>query len=110
MYLLLSLASLYILWILFLAVMSLKRAYDDKTISKPALFFGALPLILGLIVDFIVNVFVATFVFLEPPREFTVSERLSRLLTSKSGWRRDGACWFCTKFLDVFDPSGKHCK
>lgn len=32
-----SLVSLYVLWILFLAIMSLKRSYDDKTISKPAL-------------------------------------------------------------------------
>lgn len=108
-YLAISAASLYALWILFLAVMSLKRPYDDKTISKPALVLGYPLLLIGLLVDLFVNVFVATLVFLELPREATVSERLSRLIKGK-GWRRDGACWFCTRFLDLFDPSGKHCQ
>lgn len=104
-----SITALYALWVLFLAVMSLKRAYDDKTMSKPAFVFGFPLLVAGLLIDFFVNVTVATLVLLELPREFTVSDRLSRLIKGK-GWRADGACWFCKHFLDVFDPSGKHCK
>jgi hypothetical protein len=104
-----SMTALYALWVLFLAVMSLKHAYDNNTISKPAFIFGYPLLLVGLTIDLLVNVFVASLVLLELPREFTVSDRLSRLIKGK-GWRKDGACWFCAKFLDVFDPSGKHCK
>jgi hypothetical protein len=67
-------------------------------------------LVVGLLIDLVVNVLVATVVMLELPRELTVSERMSRLVKGRKGWRRDGACWFCKHFLDVFDPSGKHCK
>lgn len=109
-YVAISLTALYALWVLFLAVMSLKRAYDTQTLSKPALIVGYPLLVVGLLIDFFVNVTVATLVLLEPPREFTVSDRLSRLAKGCKGWRRDGACWFCKHFLDVFDPSGKHCK
>ena len=109
-YVAISLTAIYALWVLFLAVMSLKRAYDDKTLSKPALIVGYPLLVVGLLIDFFVNVTVATLVLLEPPREFTVSDRLSRLAKGCKGWRKDGACWFCQHFLDVFDPSGKHCK
>ena len=109
-YVAISLTAIYALWVLFLAVMSLKRAYDDKTLSKPALIVGYPLLVVGLLIDFFVNVTVATLVLLEPPREFTVSDRLSRLAKGCKGWRKDGACWFCKHFLDVFDPYGKHCK
>ena len=109
-YVAISATALYALWILFLAVMSLKRAYDDKTLSKPAYIFGLPLLVAGLLVDLFVNVTVATLVLLELPREFTVSDRLSRLVKGRKGWRKTGACWFCQHFLDVFDPSGKHCK
>lgn len=109
MYIILSLASLYLLWVFYLAVMTLKRAYDEKTLSKLAYIFGAPLLALGLLIDFIVNIFVASVFLLDLPREFTVSEKLSRLIKT-TGWRSRASCWFCQHFLDVFDPSGKHCK
>lgn len=109
MYLLLSLISLYILWVFYLAVMTLKRAYDEKTLSRLAYVFGMPLLVVGLIIDFLVNVFVASVFLLDFPREATVSEKLSRLIKTK-GWRSTASCWFCQHFLDVFDPSGKHCK
>ena len=109
-YVAIAITSLYALWTLFLAIMSLKRAHDGKTLSKLAFVFGFPLLVIGLLIDFFVNVTVATLVLLEPPREFTVSERLSRLTKGRKGWRKTGACWFCKHFLDVFDPSGKHCK
>ena len=105
-----SLASLYALWLFYLAVMSLYRAQLAGTLSKVALVLGYPILIFGLVLDLIVNVFVASVVMLDLPRELTVSEKMSRLIKSKSPWRRTGACWFCEKFLDVFDPTGKHCK
>lgn len=109
MYTIISLVSLYILWIFYLAVMSLKQAYDTKTLSKLAYVLGCPLLVVGLIIDLLVNIFVASVFLLDFPRELTVSEKLGRLIKT-TGWRSTASCWFCTKFLDIFDPSGKHCK
>lgn len=109
-YTLYSVLALYALWLFYLAVMSLYRAKLNNQLSKVALRLGYPILIIGLLLDFVVNVVVASVVFLDLPREFTVSEKMSRLIKSNSKWRKTGACWFCEKFLDVFDPSGKHCK
>ena len=110
-YALYSAAGLYLLWFFYLAVMCLKRAYDAGTISKPALFFGYPLLFVGLLIDLVVNLFVASPILLDPPRELTVTDKLGRLIrTQPNSWRGKSACWFCQMFLDVFDPSGKHCK
>ena len=109
MYVVYSVLSTYALWIFYLAVMSLYRAQLNGTLSKLALILGYPILFIGLLLDLIVNVFVATVFLLDIPRELTVSERMTRLVKSKSAWRRNSACWFCQKFLDVFDPNGKHC-
>lgn len=110
LYALYSVVSLYALWVFYLAVMNLKRAHDAGTLSKLTLALGMPLLFVGLLIDLVVNVLVATVVMLELPRELTVSERMSRLVKRDTGWRGKGACWFCAKFLDLFDPSGKHCK
>ena len=110
LYLAYAFGGLYALWLFYLAVMSLHRAQLAGTLSKPALYFGYPILAVGLVLDLIVNIFVASPVMLDLPRELTVSDKMSRLIKSNSPWRRKGACWFCEKFLDVFDPSGRHCK
>lgn len=110
-YIVYSASALYALWFFYLAVMNLKRAQDAGTLSKPALVLGMPLLIVGLVIDLIVNVCVASVALLEMPRELTVTDRLSRLIrTRRDTWRGKSACWFCEKFLDAFDPSGRHCK
>ena len=110
LYVLYSVLSLYALWLFYLAVMSLYRAQLNGQLSKLALYLGYPLLAVGLVLDLVVNIFVASVVMLDFPRELTVSEKMSRLIKSNSKWRRTGACWFCEKFLDVFDPNGPHCK
>lgn len=105
-----GLGSLYLLWLFYLAVMCLKRAYDAGTISKPALYLGYPILFLGLLIDLLVNVFVASVLLLEMPQELTVTARLGRLIRTDNGWRRRAALWFCSQLLDTFDPSGLHCR
>lgn len=101
--------SIYILWLFYLAVMILKQAKDNGIISKPALLLGTPVLIIGYIIDAIVNFTVMSVLFLEPPFELTVTKRLCRHLESR-GWKYKIAFWFCSNLLDTFDPSGKHCK
>lgn len=101
---------LYIMWILYLAVMNLKRARDDGKLSKPAYYLG-LPLLYGgLAIDILCNLTLMTLIMLELPRELTVSSRLSRHSHDSSGYRKKIAVWIGTNLLDAFDPSGKHIK
>jgi hypothetical protein len=100
--------SFYLLWGLYLAVMNLKRARDAGTITRPAYCLGLPLLYSGLLVDFLFNVILTTLLFLELPREFLVTQRLTRHANSAGGWRKRLAIWFAKNLLDTFDPSGQH--
>ena len=84
------------LWVFYLAVMNLKRARDAGTLTKPALV--------------LVNVVVASVLFLEPPhyQRPTLSARLGYHLRYSSNWRYKLSLWIVRNLLDSFDPSGKH--
>jgi predicted transporter len=103
----LSLASFYLLWVLFLAVMNLKRVKDAGLLHRKALILGTPVLILGLLVDALVNWCVMTLVLLELPQEVTVTARLKRHNKATGGWRKKVVGWF-RPLLDPFDPSGGH--
>lgn len=101
----------YALWIFFLAVMNLSRAREAGTLQSLALLAAYPVLWVGLILDLIVNLFIASPLLLDFPRETTVTAKLGRLIRTKpDSWRGKCAFWFCSVFLDTFDPSGKHCK
>lgn len=101
--------SPWILWALYVLVMGIYRAHLAKKLT-PTLYLVALPWVaLGLVADVLVNIFVASVVFLEPPWEWLVTDRLQRHLAASYGWRARLARWICTHLLDVFDPSGRHC-
>lgn len=105
-----GLASFYLLWILYLAVMNLQRARDNGTITRAAYRLG-LPLLYGgLLVDCLVNVIPVSMLFLELPRECLVTQRLTRHAHDVDGWRKRLAIWFAYNLLDTYDPSGKHVK
>lgn len=105
--LLLAFAATYTLWILYLAVMALKRARNENKLSRLAFAFGVPVLKVGLVLDVLVNVLVLTVVLLELPRELLVTSRLKRHNRAGRGWRQRFAAW-CEQFLDPFDPSGDH--
>lgn len=103
--------SLYVLWLFYLAAMSITRAYEGKTLSKPALWLGVPVMVVAVLIDVLVNVFVMTILFLELPRQWLVTQRLSKwCCTERPSWRKTVAKWVCANFLDTFDPSGLHCK
>lgn len=103
----LMLAALYALWVVFLAVMNLKRAKESGKLSKTALVLGTPLLWLGYALDTFVNATLMTIIMLELPREFLVTDRLARHHRESQGWRLKVVLWF-EPLLDPYDPSGDH--
>src|SRR3990167_7859072 len=107
-YLLLAPASVYALWVLYIAVMGLQRARDAGKLSRVALALGYPVLFVGLALDALVNVFIFTFVLWSIPRELTVTARLTKHIEHGEGWRQGLSLWFASTLLDAFDPRGIH--
>lgn len=105
----LAFLSIYVLWLFYLAVMNLKRAKDVGKLTRTAYVLGLPILIIGYLLDALVNLVIFTIILIEIPKEFLVTARLSRLQHG-TGWRASLAKWFCTNLLDQFDPTGCHCK
>lgn len=99
----------YVVWIGYLGMCSLKRAKDNGTISKPALVLAYPALILFVVADAAWNITAGSLIFVEVPREWLFTHRLSRLKKSE-GWRAKVATFICSNLLDTFDPAGTHCK
>lgn len=108
MYIVVGLLAFWVLWVLFLAVMNLQEAKDSNTLPKPILIPSYFTLWVGLIVDFLVQITFATVLWLELPRELTVSGRVARLIATGSGYRKNLAIWFRDNMLKPFDRSGGH--
>lgn len=102
----LSLAVTYGLYVFYCAVMNIKRVRDMGKLTKLGMAFGYPTLIIGLVLDLLVNVFVMTLIMLELPRELTVTSRLKRHQAS-TGWRL-AVVKFFEPVLDPLDPSGDH--
>jgi hypothetical protein len=103
-----SLGALYVLWGLFLAVMNLKQARDAATLPRAALIAGIPLLWVGYLLDFVLNVTLASLLFLEPPREMTLSKRFQRWSRQQPGRRQRIAFHALSLFLHPFDRSGGH--
>lgn len=100
-------AASYALWILFMAVMNLKRVRDMGKLGTLSKVFGYPVLVVGYALDVLVNVTLMTVLFAEIPRETTVTARLKRHNRTGSGWRQRLAAWF-EPLIDPYDPSGDH--
>ena len=99
--------SFYALWVFYLAVMNLKRVRDLGLLHKSAFVLGYPILIIGYILDAVLNVVVMTVILVEWPQETTISERLKRHNRKGTGWRMHIVRLF-EPLLDPFDPSGDH--
>lgn len=102
------LLAFWCLWVLFLATMNLKQSQDAGELKGFALYAGYTVLLPGLLVDLLVQVGPATLLWLELPRELTVSERVARLCREGHGYRLALAMWFRRTLLAPFDRSGGH--
>lgn len=99
----------YALWLLYVLVMGLYRAKLQGRISRVALVLGFPVYALGYLLDVLVQLTIATVLFLELPREGLVTGRLTRHIKRGHGWRRALSVWICHHLLDPFDPRGTHC-
>lgn len=102
-----SLAITYGLYVFYCAVMNIKRVRDMGKLTKLGMAFGYPTLIIGLVLDLVVNVLVMTIILLEIPREWTVTSRLKRHHRESTGWRL-AVVKFFEPVLDPLDPSGDH--
>lgn len=107
LYLLFALGLTYATWIFYLAVMHLAKAKKAGLLSRTALMLGTPVLIVGYLLDFLLNVLVMTLVLLELPQETTVTARLKRHRVESEGWRLAVVLWF-EPLLDPYDPDGDH--
>jgi uncharacterized membrane protein len=96
------------LWCHFAAVMRLKMLRDAGTLTTAEKVFGYYVAVRGLLIDFVYQVIVGSILFLELPREGTLSTRLWRLSTRGTGWRQRLALAIRTQLLDSVDPAGVH--
>lgn len=103
-------AFTYGFWLLFLAVMSLYRAYKLKTIGKLAFYLGYPAVIVGALIDVIFNVLIGTVLFLDWPREWLFTQRLIRYKIAYFDWRNRIAVYICEELLDPFDIGQGHCQ
>jgi hypothetical protein len=101
--------GLYVLWVFYLAVMSLWRAKRENVLGPLALIFGVPVLGVGAVLDFLVNTSIASVLFWELPREFLLTKRLQRHIKFSQDWRRTLARFICKNLLNPFDPTGDHC-
>lgn len=99
----------WLLMVFYAAVMSLKRVRDAGAFHWSLKALGYPILWVGLALDVFVNIAFCTLLFIEVPREWLVTRRLSRLKRG-DGWRQRIAAFMCERWLDPLDPSGCHCK
>jgi hypothetical protein len=102
-----GLVSIYALYVYYCAIMNIWRVYRLGKLTLLGKVFGIPTLAIGLAIDVFVNILVATVVFLDLPREWTLSQRLSRYISKDTGYRRAIARWI-EPVLDPLDPRGDH--
>jgi hypothetical protein len=61
----------------------------------------------GLLVDVAYNATVGWLLFKTPPQEWTLTERLRKLVAGPRGKDRTRAVWMCQHLIEPWDPN--HC-
>lgn len=97
----------YLLFVLFVAGMNIKRVKNEGRLPRSVLILSIPLIVFGAVLDCLMNLTVASVVFWEIPKEWTVSQRVSRW-EKKEGVRRVIAVWICQNLLNLFDPG--HCQ
>lgn len=96
-------------WLFYLAIMAISP--HKSNLHPVAKAHAYVLLAVALALDVVLNVVVGTVLFLDPPRELLMTDRLKRYLAREApqSWRRAIAAWVCKHLLDQFDPDGNHC-
>lgn len=94
-------------WILYIAIMSLKRIKSQLNPFAKVNAYIALWLF-GYPWDLVMNLIVCLFM-LRVPRDWILTGTLKRIINTDTGARVAVAAWICANLLNQFDPSGTHC-
>lgn len=105
----LTAAYLWLFWLAYILVMGLYRAHLAGRLTGAPLWLASPVIVIGLLLDVLANIFLATLIFQELPGEWLVTSRLAKYLKRNHGWHSKAAWWVCTHLLDPFDPHGTHC-
>lgn len=95
--------------------MDIYQAYLLKSIPRPVLPFAYLVLIIGGLVDIVMNFTVFSLFFWEfpqlnpKPREFLLTQRLKRVKNSPIAWKNKLANIICKYILNPFTTNHNHC-
>jgi len=100
-------AALQIFYILYLAAINCV-AHQDSVKGSAWLLVGPTVLVM-VVVDLLMNITLATLLFVDWPRELLVTSRLKRYKAGQDGLRKSVATWVCESFLNPFAPDKKHC-
>lgn len=93
-------------WVFYLAVMNIIP--HRKNMHPIAKAHGYVLVGIGLILDTILNIVVASVILLQPPKQLLLTRRLKYNIR-RGGWRGKVSKWICVHLLDQFDPKGPHC-
>lgn len=96
-----SFGSLFSFWLLWIIISGLSRAAKEDRLSPLIIHIGVAVAAFGLAWDVLCNILICTFLFLDFPREPTLSQRLRRLVVS-TGWRKSLAIWFAVSLVNPF--------
>ncbi len=111
--LLVSFLAMYVCWVLYLAIMNLKRARDAGTLSTAALVLGYPLLFVGYALDIGLNLTLYSVILWECPRrgEWTISARTQRWFHAPECHQNRVAIWIAVNLLNGgYDPAGDHIK
>lgn len=99
--------DLYLFFILYVASMGMIRAHKEGKLNS-ILWVLCVPFVaLSWVIDVIHNITLFTLLYLELPRELTVTERLKRHV-SEHTFRGKLSRWIAETLLNPFDYSGNH--
>lgn len=104
------LLTCYALWDRYIVVMGLYRAHLRKQLHGLNKVLAIPSVVVGVFLDVLVNLTVASVVFRAWPREWLVTDRLQRYLKDEyhsQRWRGRRADWWCTNVLHPIDDD--HC-
>ncbi len=104
-----ALGTLWALWVLYIAMMNVKRVTATKPLVWQAKILVYPTMAVFETIEFAANVVVLTVLFVDWPREVRVSDRLRRYWKrpARYGWRLH-VVKFIKPMLDPFDPAGPH--
>ena len=96
-------------FIAYCAVIKLKDMRDDGRLTWQIRLLAYPALTPLFVVYWGLNLILATFLFLDLPREFEFTKRCQRYIRTGSGWRKRQALWWCRTFLNPVERNGIHC-